>query len=351
MGGNQSQPTGQAGRDYKYDPAKVDAVSQNIEAAIDLLKRYNNGNIQSFYKHISENAPFSNDLKSLDPVTREKLKKYIDSLGNIETNARFTQALQNYNLQTIFKEDQSANFKQQLEGLRRDIDPNLFKEAETFANQLAEITSREKYFKYYYLLTQLWLIVYIRRMSTAVVDFTTTTINLFNITEKKRNDSTTNLLKKLLLLLKTEQGDLSEADFNFFRTSMTAFEKEIAASTAQMRDGLVKAKAQLSKAADASFDSARPNSAPITGQRGMPQTMPGSARPGSAPPGPAPPGPGYSGGFVRDGSRFPESFYEEQSGGFVRDGSRFPEAFYAEPTKTFDQFGGQSFSELEGNKQ
>jgi mRNA-degrading endonuclease YafQ of YafQ-DinJ toxin-antitoxin module len=331
MGGTQSQPTA-AGVAAKFDPAKVDAVTQNIESAIDLLKRYNKGNIQEFYTHITQNSAFSKDLDSLDPTTRAKLEKYIASLGNIETNSKFTAALQSHNLQSVFKEEQGAKFTAQIEGLRKDIDPKLFSEAEEFAKQLAEVTSREKYFKYYYLLTQLWLIVYVRRMSAAVVDFTNTTINLFNITEQKRNESTSNLLKKLLALLKIEQGDINEQDFKFFKDSMVKFETDIATSTAQLREGLEKAKGQLSdktKVDQLELDK-------IAKGDGLNQGALGTLNQGQSDP--------YLAQRQqnRGGSR--------QDGGFVRDGSRFPESFYAEPTQLThmgDQFGGQSFAKLD----
>lgn len=289
-----------------------------------LVDRYNEGDMKKLF------ASIINEY-DLDASEKEAMKKviqpHIDHLDRIGYNE----------IQDAFKQNKlyqgfvDRYAKKSSDLLKDSVDkfPMFAEDIKKFVSGVTNISSREQFFKFHYLYSQIWILMYIKSINGAVVDFTTTSIDIFNKIEVSRTKNTQQLIERLLALLAADTGALNEDDFRYFKTSLDKLKEKL-------QEDVGKSKEQLLKARESMVGQ-------LTQQTGNLKVDLSAEAPAAAPQ--EPPGPQqgfqqqrFNQGGKRNGGK--------QNGGFVRDGSRFPEAFFAQPTKTFDQFGGQSFDEL-----
>ena len=317
MGLTQSRPSGPVapGESAKATENAIEKYfgtndfQNNMQKLSSLVDDYNEGDIEKLANSIMANYGLDESEKAAITKVMQPHIVHLKTLGyeNIKTAFKDNKLYEGFvqASKTDTKRNQLlAESKQQFPMFSADIDK--------FVNGVTNITSREQFFKFHYLYSQIWIIMYIKTIKTAVTEFTTTSIDIFNKIEVSRTQNTKLLIEKLLALLANNQGDLDEADFSYFKASLNNLK-------AKIQEDIGKSERQLKDAKTTMLTSINTTGAnDALSQRNVKE----------------------------QGQQGQQS---QKVGGFVRDGSRFPESFYAEPSKTFDQFGGQSFAKL--NKQ
>jgi hypothetical protein len=303
------------------------SLKNNLDIAIKLVEKYQDNDIEELLKYIKEN-------KQLIDVTDEKIiakiNKYykdFEENGLGKPNAERYKGKDNKRLRySTFYEFLEQIEKKDTDHIKQDIlKNNLFSEQtiegkenreqfNTIVGTINTMKAKEKFFKYEYILTQIWIMNFIKVINDGFVDFTTKMIDHVKENENIRNTKTNEMLQAVLKILSDSDG-AEMKDFELFHNKFETFKTDISKASINLEKQIQTTKNNitntLSKVDVNLKGTATPTStAPPTGT-GQPT--------GAAPPtGAATPKGGRSksaaarmkGGFVRDGVRFPQAFYE-----------------------------------------
>ena len=319
MGGSSSKPIGDKLTNLPTNYIANTQIVQNLETASGLLDKFKSNDMSALINYIKSNPKLSNDLGIDLSNPNDNPLKIVE-----EFNRKFTQHLNGRNLQDILKSTDFFKFIKETELKTLDeaktkvLSSDILKHSPeekgkigTIFENIATIRAKEQYYKYEYLLTQIWIIAYIKNMNTTIIDFTEKTLTMIKKNEEQRNEYTKQMLHTLLQIMIEAESDINEKDFEFFKKALASFETKLYQSTTELNDEIRKEATRVQSVQA------------LQNQQKVNTVVGGFAGASSA---------AKKGGFVRDGSRFPTTFAaQEQDGGFVRDGSRFPQAFYELP--------------------
>jgi hypothetical protein len=319
MGGSSSKPIGDKLTNLPTNYIANTQIVQNLETASGLLDKFKSNDMSALINYIKSNPKLSSDLGIDLSNPNDNPLKIVE-----EFNKKFTQHLNGRNLQDILKSTDFFKFIKETELKTLDeaktkvLSSDILKHSPeekgkigTIFENIATIRAKEQYYKYEYLLTQIWIIAYIKNMNTTIIDFTEKTLTMVKKNEEQRNEYTKQMLHTLLQIMIEAESDINEKDFDFFKKALASFETKLYQSTTELNDEIRKEATRVQSVQA------------LQNQQKVNTVVGGFAGAASS---------AKKGGFVRDGSRFPAAaFAAEQDGGFVRDGSRFPQAFYELP--------------------
>lgn len=273
---------------------------ENLDITKQLLEKYNKNDVFDLIEFIKTNKQLQKDI-GFDMSENSVPIKLITAYQK-----KFKANLGDKNLEDILKGSQFIEYLGQIQDNEMSKDKERVLSSEILKNSpeeqqkvreiftsISNMKTKEEYYKYEYLLTQIWILSYLTNMNTSVTEFIDSTLTLVKTNEEQRNNYTRQMLK-ILLDIMNKEDKLDEENFRFFKNAMTEFETKIATSSKQLQDGLAKSQSQLQKKIPTTPDV-------VQGQ--VQATIPTQAQRGGSKK-------KQTGGFVRDFSRFPQSFYE-----------------------------------------
>lgn len=301
---------------------KTDVLLHELKKAMMLLTSYRNNNMSELLQTIQRDPKLMQELKDdagIDfgdangPVKivghfDKKMQYWLTKKNPVELNAN---VISNpTKLYKLIEDAEKERLAQKLTEIVRTGIFGSFDEQELRSNeqyktvkemmeQIARRNAHEDYYKYEYYISLMWISSYLMKVKTAVTEFTENTIKTVEEKERQRNAYVGDLLKNLLSVMMGTHQDIDVELYESFRKHFDEFREKTTKLSVKSAEELSDIRQTMNERLKAQ----------------MP--MPGQSRRQD-----------QQGGFVRDGSRFPEAFFEGQSGGFVRDGSRFPQSFY-----------------------
>jgi hypothetical protein len=280
-------------------------IGKNLKSAAELLQHYNNNDLRTLVDYIKSDKQLLNDLDiNLDDPNSNPFKfinDYIqkfNKFGTNNNNESVTNLLKGSKFYDYLKEVEDKQYsetKQQI--LDSEIVKNSDqekKQIEGIFDNISKVRAREQYFKYQYLLSQLWIIAYLNKINTAIGTFSNDTITTFEAYQSQRNDYVRNMLSTLLNILVMNENNITDADFKYFREAMVNLETEMNKNSIDLSNKLKKTSETLTQRTQLS--TGQPNNfGQGQGQGGKNKNKQ------------------QKGGFVRNGSRFPQAFYDLSS--------------------------------------
>lgn len=268
-------------------------VVKNLNVMTQLLEKFKENDIKELQNVINENRIFEQaDLNDQSFVKIQTIisEYYKEFEKNLEPGVDLKTKTQFGKFYEFLKEIETKDLKESREAVTNSEllkqNPNELESVNKIFDNIGIMKAKEKYFKYEYILTQLWLMAFLKKLNVTLMEFTEKTIELVEKNEKKRNEWAHLMLDKLLAIMASMSSDLNEQDFEFFRQGLDKFKGKMEQDTEKVRttiEGFAK---------------------------DINQTLAATATPGAGPGAGQAQGPGLRGGFVRDGSRFPQAFYE-----------------------------------------
>lgn len=272
-------------------------IAENLSNASQLLQEYSKNDlfelqekyknpeadavVKKFQEYVTSSSMTLADFKNQANLDA-KLKNMFPALKMVED--KHMAALENQILNTPF--------------MKTIVTPAEQEKVKEIINSVKIIKAREQFFKYEYLFTQIWLVEYIKRMNAAVTEFSEKTMEMYKQNEENRNNYVKEMFRVMLNLIAAEENSISEAQFNLFEKAMASFENNLTQKGEEFKAQLQSAQGQLA-------DSLAPTAAPATA--GVPAPATGATSGGGKK---KTKSKKQRGGFVRDFSRFPQSFYE-----------------------------------------
>jgi uncharacterized protein YerC len=285
-------------------------IVENLSEASELIKKYSANNIFDMIEYIKKNDELQREL-GIDSKSSSPLK-IIETFHALQ-NAQPAD-LDSNNFYTFIKNEQSKLLQDAkskvLQSPLLPADSSERKKVEEIFGNIATIRSREQYYKYEYLLSQLWILTFMRHMNTTIFEFTNKTLQMVKENETKRNKYTKDMLHEILNILVTNENDISEADFKFFKDKMSEYEIKLAEESRRITE-------MIAEGAQSAVAASR-----TAGPSGLSAATSGLGAPGQQP------GPGQQGQQQQGYNGAPANYGGSQQGGFIRDHSRFPQAFY-----------------------
>lgn len=305
-------------------------IANNMKEASDLIGMYNAHDLESMLKFITDANGNALANFGIDQKTVNMVKDFYKTNGPIALSGK------NASVYKHFDDVATASFeekrKQLLEGsqflkdlgqspvgkqLKDGIENDLTK---IFAN-MKIMKVKENYLKYEYMFTQLWIIAFLNKINSSMNEFIDKTLELVRNNEEQRNASTRILLKTVLDVVLKGEEDIDENAFNAFRTTLEKTQQQMKQSANKFEQDFA-TQAEGLKTAIGSV-----NMSPVVGQQysqsakpaqpaqpGQPPSLYSSSSPSSQSSQPAygSQGQGYGlrGGFLRDGVRPPQAFYD-----------------------------------------
>lgn len=311
---------------------KGDELLVQLEGALDLLESYRKNDMPELLGKIEKDQPLMKELaaagidfsdKAGSPKTlvenfSKKLGKWLSYNKNTSLTAKNVLS-DPPRLYKLIEESERERLKPFLENIKRsalfktvDADKlqnnEQYKTIESFVNRFAVRNAHEEYYKYEYYISLMWISSHLMKVKMAINEFTENTVKVVAEQEQKRNEHTRELVKNLLSIVLGPQDDLKPEDYDSFRTYFDTYKANMIKANKDLTERMAenrKIANEQSKMMNREGDGAEAR-----------RTQDGRSFDE------------FNGGFARDGSRFPEAFFETQRGGFVRDGSRFPQTFY-----------------------
>lgn len=237
--------------------------------------------VKQFQEYVTSSSMKLEDFKN-KAMLEAKLKNMFPALKEVED--KHMAALENSILNTPF--------------MKTIVTPAEQEKVKEIINSVKIIKAREQFFKYEYLFTQIWLVEYIKRMNAAVTEFSGKTLEMYKKNEENRNNYVKEMFRVMLNLIAAEENNITEAQFKLFEKAMASFENNLTEQGEKFKKEL--------QGAQTGLVGAITPAAPV-----IPTAAPG--------PVPAP---------VSGGGRKKKRAGKKQKGGFVRDFSRFPQSFY-----------------------
>lgn len=291
-----------------------------LELAQGLTATYKDTNdIDSLIKYIEQNQAALGTTPIDENIKKHIAEYYTDFNKHIQSNSGYQSStdkdkflkeqLKYENFYKFLKGNKTKEFEASKKAV---LDSPLLKsnrqeseKVSTIFDNIAIMKAKEQFFKYEYILTQIWVLSYLQNMNSAVTSFTTESIKLIESNEKARNTYAETMIQTILnVLMKAEEG-ISAEDLKFFRTRLDEFQQKMQQTTAATKTQLEQKQQTLNR----TLSSSAPNGTPLAASGGKSYRS-------------------KKGGFVRDGSRLPPLSQLSQNGGFVRDGTHLPQSFY-----------------------
>lgn len=277
--------------------------AKKLELAGDLIKKYNENDIKKLLDEIYKNEIYDsnnidgNILKIIETFYAKFQSHIVGKDIKLEDKLKY---------QTFYKfleeveSDSIKNAKEEI--LKSDLlqNSNEKQNVETIFNNIAILRAKEQYFKYEYILTQLWIMSYLKTINTAVTEFIDKTVTLVKTNETYRNDYTKEMIAKIMAMLKETNTNVDTGAFTFFKDELDKFKDNVDSKSKELQTTLKNNATDLQKAFTPSIGQ------PLS--TGQPQQ--------------------YTNG-QRQGGKIKKKDSKKQNGGFVRDHSRFAQSFYS----------------------
>jgi len=285
-------------------PTTPDTVlAKNLEVAGELIKKYNENDIKKLLEEI-----YKNKLYDSTKIDANLLKIIENFYGKFQThiNGKGIKLEDKLQYQTFYKfleEVESDSIKTAKEDiLKSELLQNSTekKNVETIFNNIAILRAREQYFKYEYILTQLWIMSYLKTINTSVTEFIDKTLTLVKINETHRNDYTKEMIAKIMAMLKETNTNVDTGAFDFFKHELEKFRQDVENKSKELQTNLKKNTGELHDAlANVNIPQNSIQEDLSNQQQDRYPTMYRGGKKKKS----------QKGGFVRDHSRFPQSFY------------------------------------------
>lgn len=275
-----------------------------LKIAQGLTDKYQEHDAREVVKFISENnkngviTPITDDLK-------KQIAKYYEEFDkHLQSNVKYT-SITDDKEKIKYKTDQLSYPK--FYELLKDIKNKHFEEARnkiiespliksngehvksvsTIFDNIAAMRAKEQFYKHEYIITQIWMLSYLQNLNAGVTKFITDTMKLVKENEEIRNRYAQEMIANIIKILNETDGNLSDVDFQFFRDQFKIFQEKTSASSKELEGAVAKASNELQTVT---------GQAPTPAQGGKSKKNKSKTQ--------------QKGGFVRDHSRFPQSFYE-----------------------------------------
>jgi len=231
-------PIGNAIRDGKsinhLSTIPTTDLLENLGKASKLVGEYSKNDIKELMNYIE-----SNDKEVIDPTLKDKILGYYKKFENYtskSTNGQTLQANMKENMKyenfyKFLKQNETSDLLEKKEAILKS--PLLASNTEeqktvtTIFDNIAIMKAKEQYYKYEYILTQIWIMSYLKNMNTAVTEFTEKTLTLVKDNEEFRNRYAKEMLQEIVNILVQSEGDLKDGDFDFFRKQLINFQTNI----------------------------------------------------------------------------------------------------------------------------
>jgi len=272
--------------DLKFIPSED--VLKRLKVAQDLLEKYNSNDIVELKTVIENNKE---NLGEMD----ENVKKQINEFNSYLSKDNRDRTGKMSNFETFYKflkeiEQSELNSKKTEIVNQTFLGDDQKKVVESIFNNISTMKAKEQFYKYEYLLTQIWLVNHTKNLNTAVTEFVDKTTKLVMEHEEFRNQYVRNMLNTIQSILTQSQLDLDEKDFEPFRKQLASFQDVMNKQQEALEKEIQDSKAELQN----------------TVVQGMGQAM--AAQQGGAKK--KAKKPKQKGGFLRDHSMLPQAFYD-----------------------------------------
>ncbi len=281
-------------------PITPDTVfAKNLEVAGELIKKYNENDIKKLLDQIYKNKIYEAD--KIDPNILKIIENFYSKFQShiSGTNIKLEDKLQYQTFYKFLEEVESDSIKNAKEEILRSEllqNSNEKQNVEKIFSNIAILRAKEQYFKYEYILTQLWIMSYLKTINTAVTEFVEKTVTLVKTNETHRNDYTKEMIAKIMAMLKETNTNVDTGAFNFFKGELEKFRSDVENKSKELQDQLKKEQKDLQKTFTNNLPSVAEQPSQPTQQANMYNGQGGKKK--------------QKGGFVRDHSRFPQSFYD-----------------------------------------
>lgn len=286
-------------KDVPVVNAKPSQLDVNLKETADLLGKYADNNMAELVKFIRKDEKLLKDM-GISPEQNAYIFQMVANYeklfdDNTEGKDNIAAILKGTNFYEYFQKIEESELQVTKKNI---IDSELVEMSgekqniEKIFGNITKLRAKEQYFKYQYLLSQIWILAYVSKMNSTITEFSEKTLKLFQSNEEKRNAHVREMLSQLIAILIGTDNDLSEQDFKVFKDQMAVLEGKLQKNSVDLHTSLQKTQTGL------------------TGILGSVSTSTVSQQSRKQP------GLGDGGGK------------KKQKGGFVRDASRFPQAFY-----------------------
>jgi hypothetical protein len=279
-----------------------------LKIAQGLTDKYQEHDAREVVKFISENnkngviTPITDDLKKQIAKYYEEFDKHLASNVNYQNKSQIdkikykTEQLSYPKFYELLKDIKNKHFE---EARNKIIESPLIKSngehvksVSTIFDNIAAMRAKEQFYKHEYIITQIWMLSYLQNLNAGVTKFITDTMKLVKENEEIRNRYAQEMIANIFKILNQTDGNITDVDFQFFRDQLKIFQEKTNKSTEELNKSVTQASTQLQG---------------VTGQSPATGVAQGPARGGKSKKNKKST---QKGGFVRDHSRFPQSFYE-----------------------------------------
>jgi hypothetical protein len=298
-----SSSSGSSSQNGEKGPAKDFVDSLNV--AQKLFDEFKKRDGVSLVKFITDNKLMDIDKDFKDKIETHykefddhlKLNEEYNILDNAGKKTYRNTQLAYPKFYELLKEIKNKNFKAVKDKI---IESDIIKSnssnkqsIENIFNNIATMRAKEEFYKNEYIITQIWMLSYLQNLNTGVATFITDTIKLVKENEERRNREAKEMIANIIKILSETDGNLNENDIKFFKEQFDKYQATALATSTKLVNNIEQAGNELTQQAA--------NKSPAPGQSSTPAQGGKSNKNKKST---------QKGGFVRDHSRFPQSFYE-----------------------------------------
>ena len=241
--------------------------------------------VGSFHKELLDQISKDNNTLS-NAGKQSQLKEKLKNTSNLPDYLKsiYSESLTDVK-EELFKSPVVQNDKEIKDGIN-----NLF-------NDITGLKSKYKFFEYRYIQLNLFLIIFIQHTFTSVNTFVDSVLQYTTERDKNRQDNLTEIIKLLLKIMSDARINIEETDFELLNKLTESTQQQLAQREKDLKDNLELAADGVQQKMAAVLN-VNPALAPMTSSLAPSTTNPLNQFNGQ------------QGGFVRDHSVFPQSFYE-----------------------------------------
>lgn len=311
--GNASTSSSNGTKNEKTLEIVVDqGVREQIKKLTGYVSSFNDNDVNSLLNVVKE---YQNELNkgSEQKYDLSKIEKFVGSFHKelLDQISKDNNTLSNAGKQSQLKEKlkNTSNLPDYLKSIYSesltDVKEELFKSPvvqndkeikDGITNLFDDITglkSKYKFFEYRYIQLNLFLIIFIQHTFTSVNTFVDSVLQYTTERDKNRQDNLTEIIKLLLKIMSDARINIEETDFDLLNKLTESTQQQLAQREKDLKDNLELAADGVQQKMAAVLN-VNPALAPMTSSTNNPLNQFN----------------GQQGGFVRDNSVFPQSFYE-----------------------------------------
>lgn len=328
-------------------------LSKNVAARInqlsDIIKVYNSNDsdeliklVDKYHDNLRQNGHPGLDLVNIKKNIKEFhefILKSLDSVPPEQREAKKKELLQRnglYNVLTeALKKKVDIDKAKLLENTVIQKDPQIKAGIDKIFNNISDIRAKYKYFEHEYINMNLFLVVFIQHANSTMTKFIEDVIRISAERDTHRKEMMQSLIDLLVNIMTKSELDIKPGEFDMINKLMSGIEKQTKFVSERLEknftEAQLKAHSELlnppGTTSNASFfrNSDRTRSVfenaertrPLLGTSGQTRASFGTSEKPMSPFGNAEqmrsPFVAMRGGFVRDGSIFPQSFYDLSS--------------------------------------